>query len=99
MVHSEHFLIVENLDGPAVVFEQREDRFAPIKPFLLYALSEKMSWLPEKRFEAQVQGDTVLMVFESTFKVLACLFMLTIGLSHFITNNFNHNDVVYSRSK
>ena len=58
VVHSEYFLIAQNLDGPAIVFEEREDLFAPIKPFLLYALGEKMLWLLEKRCEAQVQGDS-----------------------------------------
>ena len=38
--------------------EERENFFAPIKPFLLYALGEKMLWLHEKRVKAQAQVDS-----------------------------------------
>ena len=41
-----------------LLIKEKEIFFAPIKPFLLYALGEKMLWLPEKRVKAQAQVDS-----------------------------------------
>ena len=41
-----------------LLIEERENFFAPIKPFLLYAFGEKMLWLPKKRVKAQAQVDS-----------------------------------------
>ena len=64
-----------------LLIEERENFFAPIKPFLLYALGEKMLWLPEKRVKPKPRLTAVLMVFGSRFKFLACLLMLIVGSS------------------